>query len=99
MHRETELGGRVEGDPGPWSPVAAPMAGDETKPQWHVGCKFSKTVVGKPAKPFDAVDEKYFVPCKPVQRECSPNDIQGSSLLCMDNEPNTYLLSLFNKRG
>lgn len=69
MHRETELGGRVEGDPGLWSPVAAPMAGDETKPQWHVGCKFSKTVVGKPAKPFDAVDEKYFVPCKPVQRE------------------------------
>lgn len=89
----------MEGDPGLWSPVAAPMAGDETKPQWHVGCKFSKTVVGKPAKPFDAVDEKYFVPCKPVQRECSPNDIQGSSLLCMDNEPNTYLLSLFNKRG
>lgn len=28
----------------------------------------SKTVVGKPAKPFDSIDEKYFVPCKPVQR-------------------------------
>lgn len=50
------------------SPVVAQMVGDETKPQWKVGCEFSKTV-GRPAKPFDSVDEKYFVPCKPVQRE------------------------------
>lgn len=59
----------MEGDMGMLSPAAAQMAGDKTNPQWNVGCEFSKTVVGKPAKPFDSVDEKYFVPCKPVQRE------------------------------
>ena len=51
------------------TPIVAQTVGDETKPQWKVGCEFSKTVVGKPAKPFDSVDEKYLVPCKPVQRE------------------------------
>ena len=85
------------------SPAAAQIAGDKTTPQWNMGCEFSKTVVGKPAKPFDSVDEKYFVLCKPVQREFAANGIQCGSFLGMENEPHTCLrmslLNLFNKRG
>lgn len=51
------------------SPVeVAGMVEVETKPQWKMGCEFNKTM-GRPAKPFYSVDEKYVVLCKPGQRD------------------------------
>ena len=48
--------------------VVAGMVGVETKPPWKTGCEFSKTM-GRPARPFYSVDEKYVVLCKPGQRD------------------------------